>query len=208
MASSPFDHAEEQVHAHDPDLTRGSARERTDAPEQHEMGMHALPQAAGNAAFTNLLQRRAAPSGGPPDHGALVRDAMSGGGKALSSDLRQEMEADTGADLSSVRMFSGGKAAEAAAAVQSEAFTAGENIVMGAGHDDTSSPEGKHRVRHEVEHVLQQRAGAVSATDTGTGVAVSDPSDSFEQAAEGAAVDFSQRSASDHDSHAGHDHAD
>jgi hypothetical protein len=44
-----------------------------------------------------------------------------------------------------------------------------------------------HTLAHELTHVQQQRRGPVSGTDTGTGVAVSDPSDPFEQEAEAAA---------------------
>jgi hypothetical protein len=77
-----------------------------------------------------------------------------------------------------------------ARALSAEAYTVGNDIVVGQGMGTLSSREGQHRIAHEVTHVVQQRNGPVSATDTGGGVAVSDPGDAFERAAEQSATAF------------------
>jgi hypothetical protein len=59
--------------------------------------------------------------------------------------------------------------------------------VFGHGSFAPDSPEGKYTLAHELAHVQQQRKGPVSGTDTGSGVAVSHPSDAFEQEAEATA---------------------
>lgn len=132
----------------------------------------------------------AAHDGGGVDHGAMVAQAMSGGGQALDVQLRSDLEQHVGQDLSSVTVHTGAAAAEASAALGAEAFTVGDHMVFGAGQYDPGSSEGAHRIAHEAQHVVQQRSGPVSATDTGTGVALSDPSDRFEQEAEATASRF------------------
>ncbi len=110
-----------------------------------------------------------------------------GGGQPLAPQMRADMEAGFGADFSDVRIHTGAAAATSAAAVSAEAYTVGNEIVFGHGFFAPESPEGKHRLAHELAHVQQQRNGPVWVTGTGDGVAVSDPSDSFEQEAEAAA---------------------
>jgi hypothetical protein len=46
---------------------------------------------------------------------------------------------------------------------------------------------------HELTHVVQQRSGPVDATPVGGGIAISHPSDRFEQAAERSADQVVQR---------------
>lgn len=110
-----------------------------------------------------------------------------GGGQPLAPTVRAGMEAGLGADFSDVRIHTDAKAAKSAAAVSAQAYTVGNEIVFGHGSFAPDSPEGKYTLAHELTHVQQQRTGPVSGTDTGIGVAVSDPSDSFEREAEATA---------------------
>ena len=110
-----------------------------------------------------------------------------GGGQPLAPQLRADMESGLGDDFSDVRIHTDAKAVRSAAAVSAEAYTMGNEIVFGHGSFVPDSPVGRHRLVHELAHVQQQRKGRVSGTDTGRGVAVSDPSDFFEQEAQATA---------------------
>ncbi len=110
-----------------------------------------------------------------------------GGGQPLAPKVRAKMEAGLGADFSDVRIHTGAKAAQSAAAVSAEAYTVGNDVVFGHGSFAPGSLEGRHTLAHELAHVQQQRRGPVPGTDTGGGVAVSDPSDSFEREADATA---------------------
>jgi Domain of unknown function (DUF4157) len=110
-----------------------------------------------------------------------------GGGQLLPSDVRADMEAGLGADLSDVRIHTGERAAASAEAVGAAAYTVGNDIVFGVGSYSPGTDEGRRVLAHELAHVQQQRSGPVSGTDAGWGVAVSDPGDSFEREAESTA---------------------
>jgi hypothetical protein len=123
-----------------------------------------------------------------PEKTSTVLDVVGkGDGHRLAPKVRAEMEAGLGADFSDVRIHANAKAATSAAAVAAKAYTVGNEVVFGYGSFDPGRPEGKHILAHELTHVLQQREGPVSAADTGNGVMVSDPSDSFEREAEATA---------------------
>lgn len=120
-----------------------------------------------------------------PREASPVLDVVGkGGGQPLAPEVRADMEGRLGADFSDVRIHTDAKAAQSAAAVSAQAYTVGSEVVFGHGSFGPESPEGQHTLAHELAHVLQQRKGPVSGTDIGGGVAVSDPSDSFEQEAE------------------------
>ncbi|GAA2775649.1 DUF4157 domain-containing protein [Streptomyces showdoensis] len=109
---------------------------------------------------------------------SLVHDVLRRPGRPLAEPLRAEMEERLGADFSDVRVHTGATAQRSAAEIGARAYTSGRDVVIGAGGGD------KHTLAHELTHVIQQRGGPVSGTDTGAGLALSDPSDAFEQAAE------------------------
>jgi hypothetical protein len=98
------------------------------------------------------------------------------------------MEARLGSDFSGVRIHTGDKAATSAADISATAYTVGNDVVFGRGYFDPASHEGRHRLAHELIHVQQQRRGPVSGTDSGSGVTISDPADSFEWEAEATAA--------------------
>jgi hypothetical protein len=142
-----------------------------------------LQRLAGNAGVSALVDGEADERRSP------VLDVVGkGGGSALRSDVRSDMEANLGADFSDVRIHDGGAAAESARAVQARAYTVGNDVVFGSGAFQPDTPEGRHTLAHELTHVVQQRSGPVDGTSTGDGVALSDPDDRFEREAEATAT--------------------
>ncbi len=135
-----------------------------------------LQALAGNASVSRLLEDEQAPD--------KVRSVLGqGGGERMDPGTAQAMSARLGADFSDVRIHHGGGAAESARAVSAQAYTVGSDVVFNSGKYDPASPAGQRTLAHELTHVIQQRAGAVSGSDIGGGLAVSDPSDRYEQAA-------------------------
>lgn len=92
------------------------------------------------------------------------------------------METRLDADLSDVRVHAGAAARASAAQLGARAYTSGSHIVIGDGGTD------RHTLAHELVHVMQQRRGAVAGKDNGSGLAVSDPADRDERAAEAEAA--------------------
>ncbi|MCX4981340.1 DUF4157 domain-containing protein [Streptomyces sp. NBC_00572] len=192
-------------HDHGPEHTteRQSSAPRKSAPPSGA-GLAALQRTAGNAAVVRLLQRAGHAYAEPPApeaeqhrHGAgcghpqtaeqprppsvqrsAVHDVLKGAGRPLDTPVREDMEARLGADFSDVRLHDDSAARTSATEVGARAYTSGNHIVIGDGGGD------KHTLAHELTHVIQQRQGPVAGTDNGSGLAVSDPSDRFERAAE------------------------
>jgi hypothetical protein len=106
------------------------------------------------------------------------QDVLRGSGQPLATPLREEMEGRLGADFSQVRVHTGGAARASAAGLGARAYTSGSHVVIGASGGD------KQALAHELAHVIQQRQGAVTGTDHGDGLKVSNPSDRFERQAE------------------------
>src|SRR5690625_2469309 len=135
-----------------------------------------LQRTAGNAATADLLAQRSA-----------VADVVARGGDPLPESVRAEMEARMGHDFSDVRIHTDSAAHESATSVQARAYTVGSDIVFQREAFNPTSMAGRTLIAHELTHVVQQRNGPVSGTDTGHGVKVSDPADRFEREAEAAA---------------------
>lgn len=143
-----------------------------------------LQRTAGNAGVNKLLQRSAETE----EELSPVRDLMnSGGGSALDASTRGFMESRLGADFGDVRIHTGSRATEAARSVQAHAYTVGSDVVFQDGRYNPSSSDGKKMLAHELTHVIQQRSGPVDGTPAAGGISISDPSDSFERAAEATA---------------------
>ncbi|MFD0202936.1 MULTISPECIES: eCIS core domain-containing protein [Saccharothrix] len=176
------------AHQREPD--RRDAHDPARAPKQHTAPatgrgplsvdrILAMQRAVGNAAVARMLSEN-----GADVQRSAVHEVLRTPGKPLDAPVREDMESRMGADFSDVRVHTDGAAAQAAESVRAEAFTTGSHLVFGQGQYDPSSSTGRHRLAHELTHVLQQRSGPVAGTDTGAGVRVSDPSDRFERAAE------------------------
>jgi len=85
-----------------------------------------------------------------------VNYILAGSGRPLEPMLRQDMERRFGHDFSRVRVHVGDAAEQSARAVNANAYTAGHNIVFGAGQFAPRSQEGRRLIAHELTHVVQQ----------------------------------------------------
>lgn len=140
--------------------------------------MH-LQKTAGNASVSAALEEQ---------EPSLVKDVVgSGGGSPLDRDTRGFMESRLGADFSDVRVHTDGKATESARSVQAYAYTVGNDVVFQSDKFAPDSDSGQRMLAHELTHVVQQRSGPVAGTPAPGGIQISNPSDSFEQAAESSA---------------------
>jgi hypothetical protein len=159
--------------AHAPDLaSRAIADGRTSALDTPSV-VH-LQSLAGNASVSRLIEDDQAPD--------KVKSVIGqGGGERLDPGLARAMGDRMGQDFSDVRIHAGGAASESAQAVNAQAYTVGNDVVFQAGQYDPSSLGGMRTLAHELTHVMQQRQGAVSGSDIGGGLSVSDPSDRFER---------------------------
>ena len=103
-------------------------------------------------------------NGVAPGAGDAVARASSSSGAALPADVQARFESSLGADLSGVRVHTGGASADAAGAVGARAYTTGNDIHFGAGQYAPADPFGLHLLAHEVAHT-QQQGGAQVARD-------------------------------------------
>jgi outer membrane protein OmpA-like peptidoglycan-associated protein len=113
-----------------------------------------------------------------------------GSGSALGDSTRGQLEQHLGADFSSVRVHTDSAAQQLSQDLNANAFTTGSDIFFGSNKFNPNSSDGMQLLAHEATHVVQQASGAVSGTPTAEGISISDPSDSFEQAASVSARDF------------------
>lgn len=104
------------------------------------------------------IRRAAAGPVTPAEAPRVVYQSLTAPGAALDGATRRAMELGFGADFSAVRVHTDARAAESASAVNSLAYTAGSDIVFGAGRYEPGSRHGLHLLAHELAHVLQQDA--------------------------------------------------
>jgi peptidoglycan hydrolase-like protein with peptidoglycan-binding domain len=160
-----------------------------------------MQQTHGNRAVQRFLQRAAAGQAASP--GVNIGDRIQsrlGSGSRLPIGVQRKLEEGLGTNLSNVRVHTDGEADHLARSVNSVAFTTGSNIFLRSGAYNTDSSDGLRLLAHEAAHTVQQAAGPVACTSAPGGISVSDPSDSYEQAAERAAdgVMSSKSAASGH----------
>jgi hypothetical protein len=115
---------------------------------------------------------------------AAVDRAASSSGQALPTHLQRQFEQSTGADLSGVRVHTGGESATAARAVGAKAYTVGQDIHFAEGRYQPDDPFGMHLLAHEVAHTVQQQGGAAHRQHK---LEVSTPHDAAEVEADRAA---------------------
>jgi hypothetical protein len=169
--------------AHGAGGARGNSGARATAVQR-------MQQMYGNRAVQRVLQR-AAGAESEEDVGSRIQ-ARAGQGSNLDAGVQRRLESGLGADLSSVRIHTDHEADHLARSVDAVAFTTGSDIYFRAGTYNPGTPEGLHLLAHEATHTVQQAAGPVAGTPAAGGVAISDPGDSFEQAAEQAAARVAQ----------------
>ncbi len=122
--------------------------------------------------------------------GALLNLQRLAGNASVSSlsSTRSDMESRLGHDFADVRIHTGSRADESARAINAQAFTVGNNVVFQTSKFAPDTHTGMHTLAHELIHVVQQRNGPVAGSPAPGGIRLSDPSDTFEQAAERAAT--------------------
>jgi hypothetical protein len=86
----------------------------------------------------------------------IVHEVLRSPGQPLESSARHIMERRFGHDFSRVRVHVDAKAAESAQSVNALAYTAGRNVVFGAGTYVPATYEGRRLIAHEMAHVRQQ----------------------------------------------------
>ncbi|MFD9204073.1 DUF4157 domain-containing protein, partial [Streptomyces anthocyanicus] len=142
----------------------------------------ALQSAAGNAAVTQAVQRRQHQHGAgcghtPDEQRELVDQVVKSPGSRMNGSLLQETASwFQGEDFSTVKLHTDTVALQSAKAIGARAYTAGENVVW----DGKDKPT----LIHELQHVKDQRRGAVPGTDNGSGLKVSSQGDWGEKRAE------------------------
>jgi hypothetical protein len=79
-------------------------------------------------------------------------NSSKGGGSPLPNEVRSFMEPHFGADLSQVRVHTGGEAVQMNRELNAQAFTHGSDVYFGSG----KSPGNNELTAHELTHVVQQ----------------------------------------------------
>jgi hypothetical protein len=98
---------------------------------------------------------------GKPSQAAVppvVDEVLASPGTPLAPASRTFMESRFGYDFSEVRVHADARAAESARAVKALAYTAGSNVVFGAGQYQPQTRPGQQLLAHELAHVVQQGA--------------------------------------------------
>ena len=113
--------------------------------------------------------------------------AASAAGEPLDRGLRRRLETGLDTQLPPVRIHRGGEADHLARSLNAVAFTTGSDVFFRSGAYSPDSAAGYRLLAHEAAHTVQQAAGPVAGTPARGGVSISDPTDSFERAAERAA---------------------
>jgi hypothetical protein len=92
----------------------------------------------------------------------LVQRAAGSSGTPLPDGVQAKFEGSLGADLSGVRVHTGGESADAAKSIGAQAYAHGNDIHFAAGKYQPDDPYGMHLLAHEVAHTVQQ-GGATTA---------------------------------------------
>jgi hypothetical protein len=124
---------------------------------------------------------------------AVIEAATRGSGAPLPEDLRRMLEAELRADLRGVRLFGGGRAAEAVKALSARAVTVGNAVVLAADAPSPGTVEGDRLLAHEAFHVVHH----------GGEPRISEPHDGEEAEARDFAERFVERTRRDSDAAAG-----
>ena len=147
------------------------------AQRQHNLGPH-----------INLQRDASGPALHDPINKSTVTDVLQSPGQPLDASTRALMEPRFGYDFSRVRVHTDAQAARSAEAVHANAYTAGPNVVFGAGRYAPHSSQGQQLMAHELTHVVQQASGPVGSTPSADGISLSHPNDPHERSAQASAM--------------------
>ncbi|MFT3695791.1 MAG: DUF4157 domain-containing protein [Kofleriaceae bacterium] len=170
------------------ELSRAQKSSNDHDDEQHRRGGKHKPSSEMTApehpVVSGLVSRKADGNGVRDGAEDAVARASSSSGMSLPGTLMRKFESSLGADLSNVRVHTGGESQAAAGAVGAKAYTVGQDIHFGAGQYDPSSGAGEHLLAHEVAHTVQQQGGTPTRQNK---MNVSTPFDAAESEADTAA---------------------
>ena len=109
------------------------------------------------------IQTQAEPGRTPEETPAVDSyiNSSRGGGNPLPDTIRASMEPHFGQDFSGVRVHNDSQSANAAGALNAQAFTHGSDIYFNRGKYEPGSREGQRLLAHELTHTVQQN-GAVN----------------------------------------------
>jgi hypothetical protein len=102
-----------------------------------------------------------------------------GGGQALDSEVRSQMEPAFDADFSGVRVHTGAQSNTLNRELNARAFTTGQDVFFRQGAYNPGSSSGRELIAHELTHVVQQNGDKVQRKLT-----VGQPGDKYEQEAD------------------------
>jgi hypothetical protein len=168
---------EEQVQAkHDASLQR--AGEEDELQMKHDASL----QRAGEE--DELQMKHDSPTvgleGGPVGADTESRiNSMRGGGSAVPSGIRGQMEAATGVDLGGVRVHQDQQSDSLNRQLTAKAFTTGKDVFL---RSDASAGD-SHLMAHELAHVVQQSSGR-TADAGGSGMTAGAANDPLEHEAD------------------------
>ena len=146
-----------------------------------------MQQTLGNRATRQLIQRTARVSSLPEpaeDIGARIQ-SRSGGGSALDAGVQRQLESAWARTCRACAYMPTPRPITWRAPLTRWLSPPAQHLPHRMYNPGTS--EGMHLLAHEATHAVQQAAGPVAGTPTSGGVAISDPGDSYEQAANAAA---------------------
>jgi hypothetical protein len=148
---------------HDPSLAGWESTSGVGARSRRPpTGAHAnwlgLQRSIGNRAVADWL--RADASAAPSD---LAHQVLASPGEPLAAAQRRRFELGFRQSLQHVRVHRGGLAAASADALNAEAYSVGQHIVLGAARAP-GSPGHEQTLAHEVAHVVQQPLYSGSST--------------------------------------------
>jgi outer membrane protein OmpA-like peptidoglycan-associated protein len=106
-----------------------------------------------------------------PDTEARI-EALQGSGQPLPQPIRAFFEPRFGRDFSHVRIHTDAHATESARPLNTQAYTLGHDIVLGAGEYARHSSDGRRLLAHELAHVIQQTPGRMAAPRSARAVAL------------------------------------
>lgn len=134
-----------------------AALERTGSPRGCGSCSHAHSEAITPSG--RAVQRKAVGGSAPSDRAADTLSGRFGDGQPLAGAIRALVEPHLGADLSGVRVHTGGAASESAGAIHARAYTLGRDIVFDLGQFSPHTRSGRRLLAHELAHVVQQAGG-------------------------------------------------
>lgn len=93
----------------------------------------------------------------PSDISSRIR-SLKGSGQPLPTSVRTFFEPRFGYNFNQVEVYNNEKAADVARSINAKAFTAGKDVVFGAGEYSPETVAGKRLLAHELTHVVQQNS--------------------------------------------------